>query len=367
MTKQHWTLFFICVLLHINKVKCQCGSTQSLSASYASAVIQSPGYDTGYSQNLACTWSISTSLSGASIIFQIRDIWISCSGDKVVTYDGTSDTAAVIDDLCSSSGGGAKGNIRVPSSGDVFLKFTTNNNVDAATEKGFQFFYTAAKDFSGSGCPGPQSLTAASTDSYISSPGFPSKYSLSQTCSWVITAADSSEHVYIEFIFIDIENDGTCQYDYLRIQDGTIDTKICVTEWNYGTTYTSTGTSFTLTFYSDDAQDAQGFLLKYRQTQTLDSSLSTQTTTLASTTTTLASTTTTDIKTSREDTFSEQTVSSTTDAADTTTKTPETTTVAEDVTASSESDTKVTSTVTVTTAENTYSNSRNNNRGCHNN
>lgn len=42
----------------------------------------------------------------------------------------------------------------------------------------------------------------------------------STTCNWTITAADNSEKVYIEIIFIDVENDAACQYDYLRIRDG---------------------------------------------------------------------------------------------------------------------------------------------------
>ena len=199
----------------------QCPATSTVSVGYTSVTVTPPGYPfPGYDTNLSCSWLGSSSISGASILYRFTDITVNCAGDAINVYNGVDNTGTHVYNYECNSGGSGPRNLRykVSSTGNVYTTFTSDAS-QSAPELGFKMYMISGKDFSGTGCTATQTLTATITEQYLSSPSFPNTYPTDQTCTWEISATDSSANIIIDIKFLNIEFDTSCQYDYFEISE----------------------------------------------------------------------------------------------------------------------------------------------------
>ncbi|CAC5406822.1 CUBN [Mytilus coruscus] len=258
------------------KVSGQCsGTAESKTVGYTTVKVSPPGYPSpGYDINLNCAWLGSTSISGAVLLFRVTDITLSCAGDAINVYDGTSTSGnQEHTNECKSGSGARTLGYQTASTGNVYTTFTSDAT-SSASELGFLMYMISAIDVSGTGCTSTQSLIATSTEQYLSSPNFPSTYPLDTDCTWNITTTDSNANVILKILFMDIENEPSCGYDYITItESGSTTTKLCTEDlWEPTYTYTSSGNYFHIEFKSDNASPKRGFLLSHVQTVVSDTS-----------------------------------------------------------------------------------------------
>ncbi|CAG2232598.1 unnamed protein product [Mytilus edulis] len=272
-------VFLLVSTFVIWKVSGQCsGTAESKTVGYTTVKVSPPGYPSpGYAINSNCAWLGSTSISGSVLLFRVTDITLSCAGDAINVYDGTSTSGTQKHtNECSPTSGARTLGYQTASTGNVYTTFTSDAT-SSASELGFLMYMISASDFSGTGCTSAQSLIATSTEQYLSSPSFPSIYPLDTDCTWDITTTDSNANVILKVLFMDIEHESSCGYDYITITEsddnilfhlGTT-TKLCTENlWEPTHTYTSSGNSFHIEFKSDDASAKRGFLLSYVQSET---------------------------------------------------------------------------------------------------
>ncbi|XP_076094529.1 embryonic protein UVS.2-like [Mytilus galloprovincialis] len=265
-------VFLLVLTFVIWKVSGQCsGTAESKTVGYTTVKVSPPGYPSpGYAINSNCAWLGSTSISGSVLLFRVTDITLSCAGDAINVYDGTSTSGTQKHtNECSPSSGARTLGYQTASTGSVYTTFTSDAT-SSASELGFLMYMISANDFSGTGCISAQNLIATSTEQYLSSPSFPSTYPLEKDCTWDITTTDSNANVILKILFMDIENEASCGYDYIAItESGSTTIKLCTQDlWEPTHTYTSLGNSFHIEFKSDDASAKRGFLLSYVQSDT---------------------------------------------------------------------------------------------------
>ncbi|XP_071121647.1 embryonic protein UVS.2-like [Mytilus edulis] len=152
---------------------------------------------------------------------------------------------------------------KVTTEESAYIEFVSDG-ISASTEKGFDMKIISGHDFAGSACGSSVNLTATSNPQYISSPYFPELYTTDRDCQWIIQT--TLGRVMLNLLFMDIEVDGSCQYDYLKVADEGYSLKLCEEKYWSEITYVSNGTSITVDFHSDDAYQKQGFILSYQQT-----------------------------------------------------------------------------------------------------
>ncbi|XP_063419787.1 deleted in malignant brain tumors 1 protein-like [Mytilus trossulus] len=253
------------------KVSGQCsGTTENTTVGYTTVKVSPPGYPApGYAINSNCAWLGSTSISGDVLLFRVTDITLSCAGDAINVYDGTSTSGTQEHkNECASGSGSRTLGYQTASTGNVYTTFTSDST-SSASELGFLMYMISANDFSGTGCSSAQSMNATSTEQYLSSPSFPSTYPLNTVCTWDITTTDSNANVILKILFMDIEKESSCGYDYITITESGTTTKHCTQDlWEPTFTYTSSGNNFRVEFKSDNASPKRGFLLSYVQKDT---------------------------------------------------------------------------------------------------
>lgn len=260
-------LFLVCALLSQTKyqVKAQCnGTSVEIIVGYSVSSITSPGYPNGYAGDLKCSWVARTEVKGDVLLIMSTENTLSCDSDTVNVHDGQNSSANnLIENHCSSNGNVAHSGFKATSAESAYIEFVSDS-ISAPTEKGFDIKIISGNDFSGSACSLPVNLTASTNPQYITSPNFPESYAINKNCQWIIQ--NTLGRVKLNLKFMDIEEHGSCSYDYLQVTDEGYSLKLCKERWWSQVTYVSNGTSVTVDFISDDMEPKRGFILSYQQT-----------------------------------------------------------------------------------------------------
>nr|XP_011417151.2 uncharacterized protein LOC105320781 [Crassostrea gigas] len=209
--------------------------------------LASPNWPRNYGHNLNCSWTITVPKFKIIKIHFTHLLLFGEAGQECTTG---SDRLVIVDKdnrrTC------LKSNTRefTSRSNIITLRFLTNSAGDAP---GFRLRYKT--DWA---CGGHFS------DLYgeMSSPGWPSKYSPSQNCTWVI-AAPPGVRIILTFVKVDLEEDikRPCHssYDFIQIQEHyeNSSTYICGKYERFS--YNSTGNTLFVHFSSDNRVEKSGF------------------------------------------------------------------------------------------------------------
>ncbi|XP_061188085.1 cartilage matrix protein-like [Saccostrea echinata] len=247
----------------------QCNETLKVTAEIEPQYVTSPGYDDDrlYSGDLTCRWQIKAA-PGTNLVFSLTISHIPCFlGDYVKIFLDNETQVLNNGDFC----GKAKsfGPMSFENSSVLVVVFVSrSSNVMTMSKQGFRLQYLSAIDLSGNGCQGKQVLMSDDTSQYISSPNFPYRYPPNAECEWEIRAPVGYD-VNVLIVFIDIENDMLCSFDSIKFQEGsTLNINSLCTENNFSFGNVR-GSSFTVSFSSDDSENRHGFLLRYRSTEAI--------------------------------------------------------------------------------------------------
>ncbi|XP_046374979.2 cubilin-like [Haliotis rufescens] len=152
------------------------------------------------------------------------------------------------------------------------LQITFNSNSVKET-KGFMIKY---KSILNSDCRNDK-LIATDVDSYLVSPGYPSRYYSNLACRWTISSNDPRRTIEVEVMHVGISgtppacNDDKLEVDYLH--SSSPNEVICGSS-TPTQRFVSMGNTLLITFTSDSANEGQGFYIRYRQVQGNTSSAS---------------------------------------------------------------------------------------------
>uniref|UniRef100_W5MX16 Cubilin n=1 Tax=Lepisosteus oculatus TaxID=7918 RepID=W5MX16_LEPOC len=219
----------------------------------------SPGYPNRYPDNRECIWHIETA-PGSSIQITIYEFDIEfhadCNYDLLEVYGGPDLLSPRLARLCTT---------RPP--GQPLHVSTTGNFVTVLFKSDL---YVSGKGFNASwqevqgGCGG---LFTAPTGE-IHSPRYPNNYPDNVDCSWVISV-DRHHRIILNFTDLDIEQHGTCAYDYIAIYDGPsasapILGHLCGQQ--RPSPLTSTQNTIFLRFRSDSSYNHRGFRAQFSET-----------------------------------------------------------------------------------------------------
>ncbi|XP_034170801.2 neuropilin-1a isoform X4 [Pangasianodon hypophthalmus] len=112
-------------------------------------------------------------------------------------------------------------------------------------------------------CGGNITITSAG---YVTSPGYPSGYPLSQQCVWLISAPDPHQRILINFNpHFDLES-RECKYDFLEVYDGDSEKASLVGKYCgkiAPSPITSSGNLLLIKFTSDYETTGAGFSIRY--------------------------------------------------------------------------------------------------------
>ncbi|XP_046374817.2 cubilin-like [Haliotis rufescens] len=232
----------------------QCGD-RSLVADTSTGYLTSPNYPADYSNNMDCTWTITTSLTNIKIhvLNTHLESNTGCTYDYVKVYDGSTTYATVLGTFC-----GTVTHNYVSSGTSVSIKFHSDTS---NTFRGFRLAYTAGTFVQ---C-GDNNLVANSVGSYIQSPNYPLDYPNNADCSWTIDTQDSDFIVSLDVISSDLEDNSGCTYDYYEIYDGVDDSYSSLGRYcgsSVPLKY-STGQFMFIKFKSDGSNVFTGFQMLY--------------------------------------------------------------------------------------------------------
>nr|XP_022334928.1 deleted in malignant brain tumors 1 protein-like [Crassostrea virginica] len=295
-----WILMYIQV--NIESISSTCDvTTREITADSNWRSLTSMGYQEGggsYINNMNCWWRIDAGADDLKLLlFLTYDL--ACPGDKIYIYDGSDATSTALDN-------GKCGTSNTPthystSQRHAYIVMVTDASIQRA---GFKLEYLAAKDYSGNGCSSTQTLVAGDDSRFLSSPNFPGLYPNSRTCRWLITS--TTGNVDLDVVFSDIEDDlpTQCSYDKYFINDGNDrcdmnGVRTVCSQYPKVTpfTFTSSGSSVVVSFFSDSNVNRRGFLMKYKSNATETTTAATQTTESSTQQTTTAPTQTMELST----------------------------------------------------------------------
>ncbi|XP_052791644.1 deleted in malignant brain tumors 1 protein-like [Mya arenaria] len=245
----------------------QCnGSTLILHATEVPTNLETPNYPNGYDSDLDCTWILDSGSDGQKIMLFSDSVDVVCN-DYFAIIDGNSSEYSFLQNpACGAIG---ETGIYVTSGRYAMLVFLTDNSTFG---NGMTFTYLSARDTSGTGCLETMSLVATVTPQYLTSPDFPYYYPPDSRCRWEISGSTASSTVYAEVMFMEVEEDETCEYDYFSIHDGLYICEyneimtMCPTRTNAEDprlNFTSTDNAVIIKLFSDYSVERHGFLLKY--------------------------------------------------------------------------------------------------------
>ena len=173
--------------------------------------IVSPYYPNPYPKSKSCQYHINgvkeLETAQAFIALAFEDFILggadaNCSNVFVEVYDGKGTDDELLLRAC-----GTNMPPEVHSTADhMLIVFQTDGN---AEDKGF----AANFDFLKVGCGG---FYNASTDGAIISPAFPEPYPSNLDCFYYIVA-DNGYILTLEFMFFELEDDGDCDYDFVKV------------------------------------------------------------------------------------------------------------------------------------------------------
>ncbi|XP_041347137.1 CUB domain-containing protein 2-like, partial [Gigantopelta aegis] len=185
-----------------------CGGT--LTANSYVSYLTSPGYPTGYHNNLLCIWTIEAANPNYKVQINVVDSQLekesTCNYDRVTAYDGNSTSASnVLGEWCGneqpeySSTRGAMVIVFKADGTEVF--------------RGFKLSYKQTRErYSCS----DQELTAHYYVKTLTSPNYPLNYANNMDCSWKISTLPG-RFVQIKFLNVKIESTSGCLADYVEI------------------------------------------------------------------------------------------------------------------------------------------------------
>ncbi|XP_071826204.1 cubilin-like isoform X2 [Apostichopus japonicus] len=182
-------------------------------------LITSPGYPTGYPNDLDCTYILETT-PGSAIAFVVNDLDLeesaSCIKDSFQIFNGREESSPPLGagTFCGSNG---PENHLISSSNFIRVHFVSDGS---GSGDGFSFSYITLRE----DCGGIFTLDDSNPSSVITSPDYPTGYPNDVDCQWNIR---SPAGTVIQATFADlfhIESHSSCRYDFVELRDGTIST-----------------------------------------------------------------------------------------------------------------------------------------------
>ncbi|XP_069110584.1 procollagen C-endopeptidase enhancer 2-like isoform X3 [Argopecten irradians] len=222
--------------------------------------------DTGFENDLSCSWTLKAANSGSRIAYQLTDINLG-SDDYINAYAGTSDFDTNV--VSNHSGIGSSINVQSVNSPNIHVTLQTGS-VKQTTRQSFDGYYMAGSDQSGTVSCVNQTLVATAVPQFLTSPGFPDNYPTSKKCSWSITSPESAT-LELTFHMIDIEEGDSstiCNYDGLVVyrpgQKDTPEFLVCRRGVWVSETHPMSTNEIQLDFTSDGSDAYGGFVLSYK-------------------------------------------------------------------------------------------------------
>ncbi|XP_053408750.1 cubilin-like isoform X2 [Mercenaria mercenaria] len=224
-------------------------------------IIETPNGPTDYHNNHNCTWSITVVPNRViQLKFQMFDLEAhsTCNYDYLDIYDGPSLTSPLIGRYCGDVMPTEQ--IRTTSN-TMTINFITDFSV---TRAGFRAAYRTTYGES-HGCGGILNSTSGTLRA-VDSDG-DGQYENDLDCRWSIIAANNKV-IRLTFTGLDMEDNPTCHYDYLKIYDGMTEEDPLIGTYcgsNIPPMITSTSNVLYVRFYSDVSVTGAGFNATYTQ------------------------------------------------------------------------------------------------------
>ncbi|KAI1280397.1 Cubilin [Halotydeus destructor] len=217
-------------------------------------VIRSPGWPAHYPVNKLCTWIIHAA-DGHQVALNFTSFQLEehsqCSYDHLEIRNGAEETSPLIGRFC----GLTPPPVIISHSNKLWLSFRSDSSMPYP---GFELFY----DGTSSGCGG----TLTSPTGSIVSPNYPLPYGRNAECDWQIKVSSGST-IVLHITDIDIEQHGSCNFDFLEMYDGQNDRAPSVGKFcngqNHLITITSSTNVLAIKFRTDSSAAGRGFRLVY--------------------------------------------------------------------------------------------------------
>ncbi|KAL5234243.1 hypothetical protein ACI65C_001653 [Semiaphis heraclei] len=237
------------------KYETLCGGTFTDSK----GIIESPFYPNPYPTNKICEYLIAQPVGKAIRLtfldMEIEDLsYPKCLYDSLEIRDGDNENSTKIALLC--------GNIEklpklpyISTHNYMWLKFSTDHS---NSNKGFRANYSTIDIACGGILKEPSGI--------IKSSKHPEQYLHNQMCKWIISVNESSK-IQITWLIFSLENQQSCNNDYVEIYDNSNSGNSSKIARYCGTkvppVLTSLGNRLTIIFKTDHSVASDGFMLNY--------------------------------------------------------------------------------------------------------
>lgn len=224
-----------------------------LTAPYGS--INSPGYPGNYPPSRDCYWTVTVD-PGLLITFAFGSLNLEnhtdCHYDYLELRDGLLPEDPVLALYCSST---APAPVRTTGP-NAWIHFHSD---EVVTDRGFHITYTTSP--SDPGCGG----TYTDPEGIIISPNWPNNYAHNRQCIYLIRLPQG-ERVSLNFTHMTLENDISCDFDYVEVRDGMQETAPLIGKYCGSVLpvpLTSSSNTMWIRFKSDNSASHAGFRAVY--------------------------------------------------------------------------------------------------------
>ena len=227
--------------------------TSSSTSDMTGILRDSGGSAANYGNNENCSFLISSGVPSASIVLTFSSFRVEDNWDKMSVYDGVNASGVL---LGTFTGDSLPSDV-VASSGDMFLQFTSDNNI---TDQGFSASWTITVPPPSDTMCTSGTISSQATGSITDSGGSSSNYRNNEACSFLIQPGGGGSTIVLSFTEFNTENlSGT---DILRVYDGADANGILLGEF-WGITLpadlTATSGSMFLRWASDSSNTFPGY------------------------------------------------------------------------------------------------------------